>query len=76
MNKDKTVLELGFGISIKDAADLAIKLAQQNKSGIVLSYNKVNINISPDTTPNHVVNAFFSKAATMPNMAMQQQIVR
>ena len=73
MNKNETVLELGFGVPIKDAADLAIKLAKQRKSGIVLSYNKVDINVSPDTTQNHVVNAFFSQAMTMPNLAMQQK---
>ena len=45
------VLELGSGIDIKEAADLAVKLAQKRKTEITLVYNKIKINVSPDTAP-------------------------
>lgn len=73
MSENKNVLKLGLGVSLSDAADLAIKMAKQKKSGVILTYNNVDINVLPDTTQKYVINAFFSQAATMPNMAMQQK---
>ena len=73
MYDNKTVLELGIGVSITDAADLAIKLAQQRKSDIILEYNNVNIKVSPNTSQRYVINAFFSQAMTKSDLAMDTQ---
>ena len=66
------VLELGSGIDIKEAADLAVKLAQKRKTEITLVYNKIKINVSPDTAPQYIVNAFFASAASQADLAIQQ----
>ena len=72
-NKKTVILELGFGISLPDAADLAIKLATERNSDITLAYNQVNINVSPNTTQQHIINHFFSAAMALPNMGMVAQ---
>ena len=80
MTENKNVLEIKVGIPIKDAAQLAIDLAKQRysipslrkNSTIILKYGEVEIEVSPKTKPEYVVNAFFSKAASLPNMGMQQ----
>ena len=75
MTKNETVLELGFGISIKDAADMAINLANQKGSEIKFIYNKVAINVLPTTTQKYIINSFFSQAMSQPNIGIipQQQ---
>ena len=72
--KDKeTVLELGRGVSIADAADRAVNLAKQKKSEIVFIYNGILIRVSPNTTQNYVINAFFSQAMSQPNIGITSQ---
>ena len=80
MIQNKTVLEIKKGIPIKDAAQLAIDLAKQRNSipslrknsTIILKYGEVEIEVSPNTKPEYVINTFFTKAACLPNMGMQQ----
>ena len=76
MNQNETVLNLGFGIPIKDAADMAINLAKQKKSDIKFIYNKVEITVSPDTTQKYIINSFFSQAVSQKNMGMKTQVIR
>ena len=72
--KDKeTVLELGRGVSITDAADRAVNLAKQKKSEIGFIYNGILIRVSPNTTQNYVINAFFSQAMSQPNIGITSQ---
>ena len=72
--KDKeTVLELGRGVSIADASIRAVNLAKQKKSDIVFIYNGIQIRVSPDTTQNYVINAFFSQAMSQPNIGIISQ---
>jgi len=75
MKENETVLELGFGVPIKNAAEKAIDLAKDKKSTITFKYNKVEIKVSPDTTTEYVINAFFSQAASLPNMGIQQKTI-
>ena len=82
MKENKNVLEIKVGVPIKDAAQLAIDLVKQRlsipslrrDSTIILRYgpSKVEIKVSPETTPEYVINTFFSKAAILPNMGMEQ----
>lgn len=67
------ILKLGVGVPIKDAAESAVELAKQKKSTITLAYNNVEIAVSPNTKPEYVVNAFFSKVASLPNMGIPQK---
>lgn len=75
MKQNEIVLELGLGVPLKDAAKKAIDLAKDKKSPITFKYNKVEIKVSPDTKTEYVINAFFSQAASLPNMGMQQKTI-
>ena len=61
------------GTDLKVAAWNAILEARKNQQEIVFDYNGVQIRVNKDTGVRYIVNAFFAQAATMPNMAMQQQ---
>jgi hypothetical protein len=74
MKQNETVLEIGLGVPIADASQLAVDLAKQRKSTIVFRYNNIEIKVSPKTKPEFVVNAFFSKAAILPNMGMAGEL--
>ena len=50
-----------------------INLAKQKKADVLFVYNKVKIKVSPSTTREHVINSFFSQAACLPDMGMQQK---
>ncbi|MBR6364180.1 MAG: hypothetical protein IKS08_03790 [Alphaproteobacteria bacterium] len=49
MKQNETVLEIGFGVPIADASQLAVDLAKQRKSTIVFRYNNIEIKVSPKT---------------------------
>ena len=69
---EQNVIKKERGTPILDAAKEAIKKATDKKSKIRLIYGDVEIEVSPTTKPEYVVNAFFAKAASLPNMGMQQ----
>ncbi|MBR4806311.1 MAG: hypothetical protein IKZ64_00650, partial [Alphaproteobacteria bacterium] len=73
MKENELTLELGLGVPIADASDMAINLAKQKKADVLFVYNKVKIKVSPSTTREHVINSFFSQAACLPDMGMQQK---
>jgi len=73
MKDNNNILKLGFGVPIEQAADLAVKFADNKKSVIVLAYNNVNIKVSPNATQKYVINAFFNQAMSTPNLGMQNQ---
>jgi len=73
MKENELKLELGLGVPIADASDMAINLAKQKKADVLFVYNKVKIKVSPSTTREHVINSFFSQAACLPDMGMQQK---
>ena len=72
MKNNNNILKLGRGMPIEQAADLAIKFANEKKSEIILAYNNVNIKVLPDTTQKYITNAFFNQAMSTPNLGMQE----
>ena len=73
MNNKECVVAIGKGTDIKFAAQYVVNVAKTENKDVTCDYNGIKIHVTPKTSEQHVINAFFSQAATMPNMAMQQQ---
>ena len=73
MAQEKIIYKPEFGTDLKVAAWNAILEARKNNQEIVFDYNGVQINVDKNTGVRYIVNAFFSQAASMPNMAMQKE---
>ena len=63
-SEGKFVFKPQFAKDLKIAAANAIILARTKKQDIVLDYNGIQINVTPNTGIKHIVNMFFSVSAS------------
>jgi hypothetical protein len=64
-SEGKPVFTPQSGRDIKIAAANAVVLARTKKQDIILDYNGIQIDVTPNTSIKYIVNMFFSRSAAL-----------
>jgi len=76
MNNKECFIGIGKGTDIKFAAQYAVNVAKTENKDVTCDYNGIKIKVTPQTSEQYVINAFFSQAMGNPNIGAQQQKTR